>query len=58
MVIDTLFLCFCENFTQNDGSLGKEYYASPSLMSFMNDTEHDVAMTPLNQQGNLKRGSN
>jgi hypothetical protein len=50
MVIDTLFLCFCEDFTQNDGSPGKEYYAPPSLMAFMNEAEHEVAMTPLNNQ--------
>ena len=57
MVIDTLFLCFCEDFTQNDGSPGKEYFAPPSLMAFMNDAEHDVAMTPLNQQGTDRRAN-
>lgn len=32
MVIDTLFLCFCEDYNKNDGSPGREYYAPPSLM--------------------------
>ena len=38
MVIDTLFMCFCEDVSQNDGSPGKEYYAPPSLMDFMNES--------------------
>lgn len=32
MVIDTLFLCFCQDYSQNDGSPGKEYFAPPSLL--------------------------
>ena len=32
MVIDTLLLCFCEDSRVNDGSPGKEYFMSKSLM--------------------------
>ena len=32
MVVDTLLLCFCEDCQMNDGSPGKEYFMSPSLM--------------------------
>ncbi|CAM1321355.1 SLC44A1 (predicted) [Pycnogonum litorale] len=35
MVIDTLFLCFCEDYDKNDGTPGKEYYAPPSLLVFL-----------------------
>ncbi|KAI1295760.1 Choline transporter-like protein 1 [Halotydeus destructor] len=46
MVIDTLFLCFCEDYNKNDGSPGKEYYAPPSLMAFMTETSanEEIAM--------------
>ena len=32
MVVDTLLLCFCEDCQMNDGTEGKEYYMSNSLM--------------------------
>lgn len=32
MVIDTLLLCFCEDCQINDGTEGREYFMSPSLM--------------------------
>lgn len=41
MVIDTLFLCFCEDFNKNDGTPGKEYYAPKSLMKFMMEDAKD-----------------
>ena len=58
MVIDTLFMCFCEDVSQNDGSPGKEPFAPPSLMAFMNDSAEDaagdrnavVAMQPLDRR--------
>lgn len=43
MVIDTLFMCFCEDVSQNDGSPGKEHYAPPSLMAFMNESSEEGA---------------
>ncbi|XP_014669996.1 PREDICTED: choline transporter-like protein 1 isoform X2 [Priapulus caudatus] len=38
MVIDTLFLCFCEDQNMNDGSSGREYYMEKSLMEFVNNS--------------------
>ncbi|KAG1668932.1 CTL-like protein 1 [Nymphon striatum] len=35
MVIDTMFLCFCEDYDKNDGTASKPYYAPPSLLKFM-----------------------
>eukprot|EP00054_Salpingoeca_dolichothecata_P014314 m.80628 g.80628 ORF g.80628 m.80628 type:complete len:645 (+) comp20931_c1_seq1:81-2015(+) len=35
MVIDTLFLCFCEDSERNDGSMDKPYFMSDNLMRFM-----------------------
>ncbi|CAG0888054.1 unnamed protein product [Darwinula stevensoni] len=32
MVVDTLFLCFCEDCERNDGSEERPYYMSPNLM--------------------------
>lgn len=62
MVIDTLFMCFCEDVSTNDGSPGKEPYAPESLMAFFNEqAEQDgvagyggggdsVPMQPYHQQ--------
>ncbi|XP_048345023.1 choline transporter-like protein 4 [Sphaerodactylus townsendi] len=36
MCVDTLFLCFLEDLERNDGSLGKPYYMSKSLMKILN----------------------
>ena len=38
MVIDTLFMCYCADVSENDGSPGKEYYAPDSLRSFMEES--------------------
>jgi len=35
MAMDTLFLCFCEDYHMNDGSKGKELYAPVSLLQYM-----------------------
>ncbi len=32
MVVDTLLLCFCEDCELNDGTPGKQYFMSQSLM--------------------------
>ncbi|XP_063713972.1 choline transporter-like protein 1 [Symsagittifera roscoffensis] len=38
MIVDTLFLCFCEDSERNDGSPGKEYYMSENLKEFVDTT--------------------
>ncbi|XP_064625712.1 choline transporter-like protein 1 [Lineus longissimus] len=38
MVIDALLLCFCEDCQINDGTPGREYYMSSSLMEFVKKT--------------------
>ncbi|XP_022907847.2 choline transporter-like protein 1 [Onthophagus taurus] len=38
MAIDTIFLCFCEDCSQNDG-LSKPYYMSKGLMSFVENSK-------------------
>ena len=35
MVIDTIFICFCEDTERNDGSLQKPYFMSANLLRFM-----------------------
>ncbi len=47
MVIDTIFLCFCEDYNRNDGTPGKEYYSPPSLIKFLTGEEVDTALKPL-----------
>ena len=47
MIIDALFLCFCVDYNNNDGSPGKEYYSPPSLMQFLTGEEVDAALKPL-----------
>jgi hypothetical protein len=40
MTIDTIFLCYCEDCDENDGSDTRPYYMSPELkriMDIMND---------------------
>ncbi|KAK3925681.1 Choline transporter-like protein 1 [Frankliniella fusca] len=43
MVIDTIFLCFCEDCEQNDG-LSKPYYMSKDLMEFVEDSKKKLAI--------------
>lgn len=35
MIIDTIFICFCEDSEKNDGSPEKPYFMSKSLLKFM-----------------------
>ncbi|CAG0879033.1 unnamed protein product [Darwinula stevensoni] len=35
MVIDTLFLCFCEDYNTNDGTDGREFHSPQTLFRFM-----------------------
>jgi len=50
MTIDTLFLCFCEDSRVNDGSPGKEYFMSKSLMAFVRNSSKHLS----NLDGNKK----
>ncbi|KAJ1528839.1 hypothetical protein ONE63_007213 [Megalurothrips usitatus] len=43
MVIDTIFLCFCEDCEQNDG-ISKPYYMSKDLMEYVEDTKRALAV--------------
>lgn len=38
MVVDALLMCFCVDSDINDGSPGREYYMSASLMEFVKDS--------------------
>ncbi|KAK7100512.1 hypothetical protein V1264_023454 [Littorina saxatilis] len=40
MVVDALFLCFCEDCDMNDGSPDRQYFASKRLMTFVNDSSN------------------
>jgi len=49
MVIDTLFICFCEDMTHNDGKTpGKEYYAPDSLRRLiLSEGGDDIALASM-----------
>lgn len=38
MIIDTIFLCFCEDCEKNDG-MSRPYYMSRGLMSFVENSK-------------------
>ena len=44
MVIDTLFLCFCEDYNKNDGTPERPYYAPKSLLKYLTGEEVDNAL--------------
>ncbi|XP_015914425.1 choline transporter-like 1 [Parasteatoda tepidariorum] len=48
MVIDTLFLCVCEDILRNDGSKEKPYFGG-SLVRFIKGTEGGHSLQPLNK---------
>jgi hypothetical protein len=37
MTIDTIFLCYCEDVDENDGSAARPYYMSADLKQVMDD---------------------
>jgi hypothetical protein len=41
MVIDTIFLCFCEDCELNDGE-AKPYFMSAGLMEFVEDSKREL----------------
>lgn len=42
MAIDTLLLCFCEDCRVNDGTPGKEYFMSKSLMAYVKKSTREL----------------
>eukprot|EP00054_Salpingoeca_dolichothecata_P015385 m.88649 g.88649 ORF g.88649 m.88649 type:complete len:654 (+) comp21466_c0_seq2:211-2172(+) len=43
MAIDTIFICFCEDRSRNDGSRERPYYMSKSLQKYMSREERRTA---------------
>uniref|UniRef100_A0A1B6CV87 Choline transporter-like protein n=1 Tax=Clastoptera arizonana TaxID=38151 RepID=A0A1B6CV87_9HEMI len=43
MVIDTIFICFCEDYKMNDG-ISKPYFMSAGLMEFVNNSKKVLAV--------------
>lgn len=44
MTIDTIFLCFCEDFELNDG-MSRPYYMSRGLMEFVETTKNALGQS-------------
>ncbi|XP_075679210.1 choline transporter-like protein 1 [Dermatophagoides pteronyssinus] len=49
MIIDAMFLCFCHDMNQHDGSPGNEYYAPESLRRFLHEDEQTMSEIRPNQ---------
>lgn len=47
MAIDTIFICFCEDYEENDG-LSKPYYMSRELMEFVENSNKLLDKAPPN----------
>lgn len=47
MIIDTIFLCFCEDCERNDG-LSRPYFMSSGLMDFVEKSKKYLAITDIN----------
>lgn len=41
MTVDSIFICFCEDITENDG-ISKAYYMSPDLMNVMKKLKEEA----------------
>ena len=52
MAIDTIFLCFCEDSSRNDG-INKPYYMSRELMQFVENSKK--ALDALDQKKEMKQ---
>lgn len=52
MVIDTLFLCACEDLLRNDGSKEKPYFGG-SLVRYIKGDDTGVVLQPLNKIGDI-----
>lgn len=55
MVIDAMFLCYCQDMNRHDGSPGSEYYAPDSLMQFLLEDEQ---LTEMRARQELKQDLN
>lgn len=42
MAVDTIFICFCVDCEENDGSPGQQYYMSPKLMRAMQEIKEQA----------------
>lgn len=51
MVIDAMFLCFCQDMNRHDGTPGNEYYAPPSLLRFLSEDQQE-------QMGEIRGATN
>lgn len=47
MIIDTIFICFCEDCERNDG-LTRPYYMSTGLMGFVEKSKQFLAISHAN----------
>ena len=47
MAVDTIFLCFCEDSTHNDGK-GNPFFMSDNLLKFMSDNASNQAAAEAN----------
>lgn len=47
MIIDTIFICFCEDCERNDG-LTSPYYMSTGLMDFVEKSKQFLATSDVN----------
>lgn len=43
MAIDTIFICFCEDYNSNDG-LSRPYFMSKDLMEFVRNSKKTVTV--------------
>lgn len=55
MVIDAMFLCFCQDMNRHDGTPGNEYYAPESLIHFLSDDQTDRQMSELRPNQSTKQ---
>lgn len=42
MTVDTIFICFCDDITENDGSNERPYYMSPKLFEVMKKLKEET----------------
>ena len=54
MVIDAMFLCFCQDMNRHDGTPGNEYYAPESLIQFLSEDHEQMTEIRSNQKQNSK----
>lgn len=47
MIIDTIFICFCEDCERNDG-LTRQYYMSADLRDFIKKSKQFLAISEVN----------